>query len=224
MKYRFVKDILVYILIPILAFNINIFANIWHTFRGVIFISILYTIYTKIKEERINTTGIFIFIIFISYFIYNGSQDGRVIYFYNTCILLIGALVIPSLKIFNKDIGIIIIKDILRALNRNSLMIIKILKKKSIANEIKKTSAMIETGLISVSLIRVLNILTYECNSNSYLNFISRVIGLGFLGGIVYKVIKLVSESKKLKILTNKPGQNLNDNNKGKVINFNNFR
>ena len=44
------------------------------------------------------------------------------------------------LRVLNKDICVSVLKDILVALNKNSLAILRLLKKKSIINEIKNLS------------------------------------------------------------------------------------
>ena len=224
MRSKLMKDILVYILLPILVFNIDIVNHTNIIFQIVFSIAIFYTIFTRYKENRVNITGVVAFFILVGIFTIRKNFDSDEVYFYNTCIILGIALIIPVLKIFNKEVCVIIIKDLLKSLNKNSLVVIKILKKKSIVNELKKISALIETCLISVSLIRILNILIYQCNPNSYFSFISRCIGIIFLGVVIYKTLKLMNESKKLNLnKVNKP-TGPGDNSKGKVINFNSFK
>lgn len=224
MKLKLIKDILVYILLPVLVFNMDISTHIDVTFEILSGIAIFYTIFTRYKENRVNITGVFTFFILMGIFIISKTFDSDEAYFYNTCIILSVALIIPILKFFNKEVSIIIIKDIVKSLNRNSLIVFKILKKKSMINELKKISALIEICLISVSLIRILNILIYQCNPNSYFGFISRCIGITFGVLIIYKSLKLVNESKQLNLnKVNKP-TGPDDDSKGKIINFNTFK
>ena len=115
MKYRLLKDILVYIVLPVLFFNSNVINNIEITFQFLCVVAVIYSVFTKIKENRVNSTGLAIFFIVIIYFISNNNTDSDNVYFYNTCILLSLALIEPGLKVFNKEISIIIIKDILNS-------------------------------------------------------------------------------------------------------------
>ena len=224
MKSRLLKDILVYIVVPVLLFNATFVSNIEIAFRVSCAIAISYSVYTRIKEVRVNFTGLTIFFITIAYFLSGKNPDSDDVYFYNTCIFLSLALIIPGLKVFNKDISIIVLKDILKSLNKNSLAMIRLLKKKSMLGEINKICSMIETNLILVSLLRIINILIYRGGSNSYLNFITNCAGSIFTGFIIYKIIKVIGESKKFNIDKKNKGINNEDNTKGKVINFNSFK
>ena len=224
MKTRLLKDILVYVVVPVLLFNATLIRNIDIAFQVSCALAIVYSIYTRIKEIRVNFTGLVIFFIIIAYFLSSKNPDPDDVYFYNTCIFLSLALIIPGLKVFNKDISIIVLKDILKSLNKNSLAMIRLLKKKSMLCEVNKICSMIETNLILVSLLRIINILIYRGGSNSYLNFITNCAGVIFTGFIIYKIIKVVCESKKLNINKNNKGASNENNTKGKVINFNSFK
>lgn len=224
MKSRLLKDILVYIVVPVLLFNTTFISNIEIVFQVSCAIAIVYSVYTKIKEVRVNFTGLTIFFITIAYFLASKNADTDNVYFYNTCIFLSLALMIPGLKVFNKDISIIVLKDILKSLNRNSLAVIRLLKKKSMLDEINKICSMIESNLILVSLLRIINILIYRGGSNSYLNFITNCAGVIFTGFIIYKIIKIFCESKNLNNHKNNKRISNEDNTKGKIINFNSFK
>lgn len=224
MRFKMLKDILVYIVIPVLLFNATIIGNVETAFQVSCSVAIIYSIFTRIKESRVNFTGLSIFFIMIIYFMSNKNPDIDNVYFYNTCILLSLALIIPALKVFNKDISIIVIKDILKSLNRNSIAIIRLLKKKSLMAEVNRICSMIETNLILVSFLRIINILIYSGGSNSYLNFITNCVGIIFASIIIYKIVKVIYVSKKLNIDKNNKGLKNEDNTKGKVINFNSFK
>ena len=221
---RLLRDILVYTVVPILFLNASIISNIEIAFQVSCSIAIVYSIFTKMKENRINVTGLSLFFIISVCFISSRSTDSDNIYFYNTCIFLSLSLINPLLNIFNKDINIIIIKDILRCLNRNSLATIRLLKRKAMFSEISRIYSMIETNLILVSLLRVINILIYNGQSNSYLNFITNCIGIIFTVLIVYRIGKVVYAYKQLNIDKNNTGLNHEDKTKGKIINFNSFK
>lgn len=224
MKSRLLKDILVYIVVPLLIFNAAIISNIEIAFQVSCSIAIVYSVFTRIKESRVNSTGLAVFFIIITYFLSSKNQDSDNVYFYNTCIFLSLALIIPGVKVFNKDISIIVIKDILKSLNRNSLAMIRLLKKKSIWAEINRICSMIETNLILVSLLRIINILIYSGGSNSYLNFITNCVGVIFTAIIVYRIIKVIGASKKLDIDKTNKSPSHEDHTKGKIINFNSFK
>ena len=224
MKFKLLRDILVYLVIPILLFNATIINNQQTAFQLSCSIAIIYSIFTKIKENRINITGVFTFFILFASFLSSISVDSDKIYFYNTCILLFIALLVPILKLFNKNISIIVIKDMLKSLNKNTLGIIRLLKKKTIMNEINKISYMVETNLILMSLLRIINILIYGEGNNSPLNMASNCIGIVFLVMIIYKIIKVTYAYSKIN--TNKSNKTFKeeDNSRGKVINFNYYK
>lgn len=224
MKFRVLKDIIIYIVLPVLFFNATIINNIEIAFQISCSLAIVYSIFTKIKENRVNTTGLLICFILIAYFLSSKNPNSDNVYFYNTCIFLFLALLIPSLRVFNKDMSIIVIRDILKSLNKNSLVMIRLLKKKSLMQEINRTLSMIETNFILISLLRIINILMYNANSNSYLNFITNCIGVVFSTVIAYKIIKIVYETKRLNIGKDNGGPKGEDHTKGKVINFNSFK
>lgn len=224
MKFKLLKDVLIYIVIPVLIFNTAIISNIEIAFQLSCVITIVYSIFTRIKESRVNSTGLAIFFIIIVYLLSSKNPDSDNVYFYNTCILLFLSLIISGVKVFNKDISTIVIRDVLRSLNRNSLAMIRLLKKKSIWSEISRICSMIETNLILVSLLRIINILIYSGESNSYLNFITNCVGVIFTVIIVYRIIKVICASKKLNIDKTNKGRSQEDHIKGKIINFNSFK
>lgn len=222
MKLKLVRDILVYIVVPILFLNVSI-SNMQIAFQISCSIAIAYSIFTKIKENRINITGLTLFFIIIVFFTSNKNSDSHDVYFYNTCIFLFLALINPILNIFNKDISIIIIKDILKSLNRNSVATIRLLKKKTMFIEISRIYSIVETSLILVSLLRIINILAYSGEINSYLNFMTNCIGIIFLIIAICRIIKIVNEYKKLNIDKSNITLSPEDDVKGKIINFSSF-
>lgn len=224
MKSRLLKDILVYIVSPILLFNVPIINNIEIAFQVSCAIAIAYSAFTRIKENRVNFTGLVIFLLVITFSLLKQNPDSNNIYFYSTCVFLSLALIIPLAKVFNKDISIIVTKDILKSLNKNSLSIIRLFKKKSILNEINRICSMIEANFILLSLLRIINIMMYNGGRNSYLNFIANCIGAIFTATIIYKIIKVVYKSTKLNINKSNNGPNNENNTKGKIINFNAFK
>lgn len=224
MKPRLLKDILVYIVVPLLAFSTIAINKIEVAFQASCVIAIVYSIFTRIKENRVNSTGLTVFFIIITCFLSSKNPDPDDVYFYNTCIILTLALIIPMAKVFNKDISKIVIKDILKSLNRNSLAMIRLLKKKSMLGEIDRICSMIETNLILVSLLRIINILIYSGSSSSYLNFITNCIGIIFTVLIIYRSVNLIHAFKKLNVGKINKCMNEDDCSKGKIINFNSFK
>ena len=158
------------------------------------------------------------------YLLSNQNLNSDYVYFYNTSILIFVALIIPGLKVFNKDMGIIVIRDILKSLNINSLAVIRLMKKKSMMQEINQISSMIETGLILISLLRIVNIMNYNGGVNSYLHFTTNCIAVGFATVIIYKIGKIIYVSRRLNIGKNNYNVDKEDNTKGKVINFSSFK
>lgn len=224
LKFKLLRDILIYIIAPVLLFNSNFINNTEIAFQVSCSLAIIYSIFTKIKEDRVNTTGFLIFSIVIIYFLSHNNPNSHDIYFYKTCIFLSIAFIIPGLRLFNKDLSTIVIRDTLRALNKNSLAMIRLLKKKSMMNEINKISSMVEANFILVSLLRIINILVYGGESNSSLNFVANCIGIIFTVAIICRIVKVIYTSKKLNINKTSKGPDNGNHTKGKVINFNYFK
>ncbi|MDD5879722.1 MAG: hypothetical protein PUC84_11145, partial [Clostridiales bacterium] len=80
MKFRLFKDILVYILVPIFLFNATIINSVEIAFQISVSLTIIYSIYTRVKQNRLNTTGLILFALLIIYFLSNQSPDSDNIY------------------------------------------------------------------------------------------------------------------------------------------------
>ena len=79
MRLRLLRDILIYIIVPIIFFNATLINNIELSLQISCSLVIIYSIFTKIKENRINITGLFIFSIVSIYFFFASNSDN--IYF-----------------------------------------------------------------------------------------------------------------------------------------------
>ena len=84
MKFRLFKDILVYILVPIFLFNATIINSVEIAFQISVSLTIIYSIYTRVKQNRLNTTGLILFALLIIYFLSNQSPDSDNIYFFTS--------------------------------------------------------------------------------------------------------------------------------------------
>ena len=224
MKFKLLKDELIYIVAPVLIFNIHIISSIQIAFQTSCAIAIFYSILIRIKESRVNYTGLAIFFIIVFYLLSSKNPDVHNVYFYNTCIFLSLALLISVLNIFNKDISTIVIGDILKSLNKNSLVMIRLFKKKTICSEIRRVCSMVETNLILISLLRIINVFIYNGGTNSYLSFITNFVGVIFTVIIIYKIIKIIHTYKKINIDKISKNQSEQNHIKGKIINFNSFK
>lgn len=222
MRMRLIRDIIIYMIFPVLFFNMSKVSDLILVAQVTCAIAVIYSVYTKFIEHRLNFSGILFLIFFVSCSLIKLNLPSKDAYFYNTCILLAICLIIPMLRVLNKDICVSILKDILVALNKNSLAILRLLKKKSIINEIKRTSSIIETSLGVVVLMRMINIISFASDSDSYINFLIRFVSFIAVIIVIYKVVKLIYASRDLKTISKNPSNN--DDTKGKVINFNNFK
>ena len=220
MKIRLIRDILIYMIIPILFFYMGDTSNLSLIAQIICTMLAIYTIYVKYIESRVNITALMFACIFVIYMLVTKNVKSSDIYFYNTCVLLYIGLIIPLFRLFNSDIGVRVLKDMLRSLNKNSSAIMRLLKKKSIITEIKKISSIIESSIILIVLLRMINIIIFNAAQESYLNFMAKLISAVAFGVVIYKIIKIKNMSKDL---TDIDG-NENGNKKGKVINFNNFK
>ncbi|MEG0856543.1 MAG: hypothetical protein RSG52_08685 [Terrisporobacter sp.] len=229
MKSKVVKDMIIYILLPVFLFNIGKISDLTFITQVTGFIAIIYTAYTRYIENRVNTSGVLFFITFVSCTLITHNVEARDAYFYNTALLLAIVLIIPAFRVFNKDISIVILKDALVAFNKNSLAIMRLLKKKSIIDGIKKISSIVEVNLGIIVLLRMVNIIIFNGLSESYVNFISRLMGIILVCVVIFRITKLSSKSKEIKEINkssnnNNSNNNNNNNRKGKIINFNNFK
>lgn len=223
MKTKLFKDLLVYVLFPVLLFIIGKTGNLYMITQIVGFSILIYTAYTKYNQRRINTSALLFCISFMTFMLVKSSVRIQEVYTYNTCLLLSIVVLIPLFRVIDKDIGIVILKDILVALDKNSLSIMKLFKKKQMVEGIKKISSITELSLGLVVLLRMINIIAFNGISESYLNFLSRLICMICIGVVIYRISKLSYISKEIKDIksTNK---NNEIHRKGKVINLNNFK
>ncbi len=224
MKLKILKDISAYILIPVVLFNFIFLKNIEIVFQISCAVAITYSIFTKVKENRVNFTGLFIFFLIAICFLSNKNSDADTIYIYNTCIFLSLSLIGPLFRTINKGVSIIVTRDMLRLFNKNTIKGLKIIKKKPLCMEVNKIGCMIETNLIFISLVRIINILIYGDGKNSYLNFAGNCVAV-VLGLItIYKLFKLVCEYRVISIDKNNKSVAKIDNTKGKIINLSSFK
>lgn len=223
MKTKLFKDVLIYILLPVLLIITGKSVNLMLITQIAGFGAIIYTAYTKYTQNRVNTSALLCFIIFMACILVSRDAKVQQVYLYNTCLLLSVVVLIPLFRVLNKDISVVILKDILTALDKNSLAIMKLFKKKYMLEGIKKISSITELSLGIVVLLRMINIIVFNGLSESYLNFLSRLVCIIYIAVVVYRANKLSYISKEIKEINNK-GKNIKNNGKGKVINFNNFK
>ena len=69
---------------------------------------------------------------------------------------------------------------------------------------------------------RMINIISFVSASDSYINFLIRFVSFIAVIVVIYKVVKLIYASRDLKTISKNTSNN--DDTKGKVINFNNFK
>lgn len=160
-----------------------------------IFILGIYTIIIKNKESRINISGIIFFTTYtLMFMIRQKVQHEFGIYIYDTCCMLVMALIIVLPLLLNKNIFKQIYIDIRRCKDDNYLRIINNIKKFNLDNDFKRLAFLFIGHLVLLILIRVFSI--YIEGLTSYKNnfMIQVVFNIVFMICEMYMVSKLISK------------------------------
>jgi len=224
MRNKILPDLLVYILSPIIVLSMVNVVDIRYFAIGLVPLISIYSIIVRTKYNRINLSGIvfsFLYIIF-SYYKQN-IQAGYDTYVYNTYFLIISAIIIVLISLFNKNIIKQVYIDILKCKDMSPLEIWNQVKKSENIYYFNKINHILVLQILSIILIRVYSMNTYGINDYTYTKELEILINTLFIMGEIYISSKLFNKIKKEdSILINK---NVKVNNSSRrVINFNKYK
>jgi len=224
MRNKILPDLLVYILSPIIVLSMANVVDIRYFAIGLVPLISIYSIIVRTKYNRINLSGIvfsFLYIIF-SYYKQN-IQAGYDTYVYNTYFLIISAIIIVLISLFNKNIIKQVYIDILKCKDMSPLEIWNQVKKSENIYYFNKINHILILQILSIILIRVYSMNTYGINDYTYTKELEILINTLFIMGEIYISSKLFNKIKKEdSILINK---NVKVNNSSRrVINFNKYK
>ena len=160
MKKRFIADLLIYFLIPIIVCNI-FNENTQYVPRLILsMIGIGYTFFIRYYQYRVNVSGV----IFISVYMFIQSIQSSLnsaydIYIQNTYCIIGGVILLITALVFNKNIIKQTYIDFLKALNYTIININHIIKKHNLKEYFDKFSNIVSIHLLSITLIRINNII-----------------------------------------------------------------
>ena len=224
MRNKILPDLLVYILSPIIVLSMVNVVDIRYFAIGLVPLISIYSIIVRTKYNRINLSGIvfsFLYIIF-SYYKQN-IQAGYDTYVYNTYFLIISAIIIVLISLFNKNIIKQVYIDLLKCKGMSPLEIWNQVKKSENIYYFNKINHILILQILSNILIRVYSMNTYGINDYTYTKELEILINILFIMGEIYISSKLFNKIKKEdSILINK---NVKVNNSSRrVINFNKYK
>jgi len=224
MRNKILPDLLVYILSPIIVLSMVNVVDIRYFAIGLVPLISIYSIIVRTKYNRINLSGIvfsFLYIIF-SYYKQN-IQAGYDTYVYNTYFLIISAIIIVLISLFNKNIIKQVYIDLLKCKGMSPLEIWKQVKKSENICYFNKINHILILQILSIILIRVYSMNTYGINDYTYTKELEILINTLFIMGEIYISSKLFNKIKKEdSILINK-NVKVNNSNR-RVINFNKYK
>lgn len=225
MKNKLLSDILVYILSPILVFGFVDEVKIKFFMTALVLGIIAYTVIVKNKEGRLNLTGV---VFSLTYILFLSSkqtiQSEYEGYVYNTYFLLICAMSIPILSLFNKNFIKQVYIDILKCKGCSSLSIFNILKKTECPYYFNKMSSLISIHLLSIALVRVYSMYNYGVSGYKTTIDLEILLSVLFVIGELY-IISKIANIPKPKADTSGQNKNLKmSSSNPRVINLNQYK
>ena len=226
MKKRFIADLLIYFLIPIIVCNI-FNENTQYVPRLILsMIGIGYTFFIRYYQYRVNISGV----IFISIYMFIQSIQSSLnsaydIYIQNTYCIIGGAILLIIALVFNKNIIKQTYIDFLKALNYTSININHIIKKHNLKEYFDKFSNIVSIHLLSITLIRINNII--NLGKDRFTEGITAEVLLNILF-IILEIVclnKFINNYKNnIKVGKSKNYNKLDLNTKSNIINFNKYK
>ncbi|MEF9990506.1 MAG: hypothetical protein RRZ84_06050 [Romboutsia sp.] len=209
MKYRSMLDSIVYVLSPIMLCNFIDIKYLIYSITILLSLVLVYSILTKIKEERVNILGIvFVCLCIILSIIRKESQNDFQIYTYDTYFLSACGLTILLFSAFGKNLSIKGYFDIMRSNGYNILNIANNIKKRGLESLLNKLSLVVTLHLITISSIKMYSILIYRNDNYTFTSQMEILVSTIFLLGETYLLSKIISRSNKKVMKESKKDKN----------------
>lgn len=222
-KYKLLIDLLVYVISPIILSSLISINKFTSYLFFLIMIPIIYTTYTKYKQNRINVSGIAITIllnIFIYFFkSYETSFDK---YIYITYIIGVLIASIIGLNLIGKNICTRVYIDILNMKCINSSSLNSFIRKRKLDSEFNFLTDIILLHLVFSVLVRFYSITHYGVNGYKELLYLELINLFTFVSIELYNIYVIAVKTKSDKYFY-KNG-NIIDLNKARIINLNQYK
>lgn len=222
-KYKLLIDLLVYVISPIILSSLISINKFTSYLFFLIMIPIIYTTYTKHKQNRINVSGIAITIllnIFIYFFkSYETSFDK---YIYITYIIGVLIASIIGLNLIGKNICTRVYIDILNMKCINNSYLNSFIRKRKLDSEFNFLTDIILLHLVFSVLVRFYSITHYGVNGYKELLYLEVINLFTFVSIELYNIYVIAVKTKSDKYFY-KNG-NIIDLNKARIINLNQYK
>lgn len=221
MKRKLIQESLIYCILPIIA--ISCFDNQYQSVPWMILmIGLLYTFYTKKREDRINYTFLTILILISTYCIMTNNIKGDTMVQFNLGFVIFISIAVLLLEVIDISMCKIAFQDILMMLGESKMGVYKISKRSKIDLNLKKLSTIIILELLCCDLIAV-----YCINIGNIQNF-NHMLGYVAIAVIIFTLVEIYQINiirNKVKYIKRKNKSFVKQNiDLGKVINLENYR
>lgn len=225
MKSKLILDLSIYMIAPIMLFNIVDSKNLTYTVVVLMALSIIYSIFCKKRESRVNLSGIvFVSIFALMTFLRKDIESSYQVYVYDTYFLILVGISVLICSVLERDIIRRFYIDIQRAKGINKLSIWSNIKKSNISREFKQLSYLISIHLIIISLIMVYSISTNGKELYTMTENLEISISTAFLLGEIYMISKIMSKSKQIKNSKKKRSKSKYNLNNSRVVSFEKYK
>lgn len=221
MKSKFIRDLSIYCILP--AIIVSIFSKNYVQFQLCNFgIGIVYTLYTKEKEKRINYTFLSFLFTFTIYFLLKSMMPKSIIIQYNIAFLMCLSIVLLLLEILDKDLSKAILQDLLILLDKNKIRLNKLNQKSKVLNRLKKLSMTFILQLLCCNLLAFYFINIVKIKEMSSIISYELLLSFIFIFVEIYQIsfikisINSIKEDNRRSLKLNKES--------GKVINLERYR
>lgn len=234
MKNKFIPDIFVYMIAPMIVSNLINVENFGYTTVALIFFIFIYSFITRKIQFRINISGLIFACIYIGIsLLKQNAESDFVRYTYDIYFLMISLMILLSLKFINKNVIQQIYIDILRANGHKKNYIYNFFKKEDLRGKFEKTSSIVNVHLLSMIFIKVYSIITYGSQNYLITADLEILVCTIFVIVEIYMFYKIKQDYKPkknehLKINKNKSSlavlKNIKNEDKEKVIYLNKYK
>lgn len=197
MKNKFMPDIFVYILAPIVACNLVGNKKMDYIIIALIFTIFFYSFITRKKDSRLSVTGMIFSFGYISlYLLKQGVKTDFMRYVYDMYFFILSSISLITLKLFNNNIIKQIYTDILRSKGHTKHYIWNVLKKNTITQEFEKISSLVNIHLLSMAFIKVYSIVTYGAQKYTTTADLEILVCMLFIVAEIYMISRMKQEHK----------------------------
>lgn len=197
MKNKFIPDIFVYMVAPIIVCNLINAKSMSYIIVALIFSIFIYSFITRKRQFRLNTTGLLFAFVYIGLsLLKQGVELDFMRHIYDIYFLILSSIILITLKLFNKNIIQQIYIDALRANGYTKSYIRNSLKKSNLQDEFEKASSIVNIHLLSMTFIKVYSMATYGVKNYSITANLEILVCVIFIVAEIYMISRIIQEYK----------------------------